>query len=188
MLYGDNATHFYTSWTTDNFWKTGCFNVRCPGFIQIDKRKIYLGGRVSNISVYGGPIFEIPITLTLDPMTKSWWLSSGQTSIGYFPAALFKNFESASVVGWGGRTRTDVGNTSPEMGSGYFPDRKMTHSCYFRSALIEDESRKIFPPKPDQTSSFSDVTKCYGVIYYGDQGGYLGAVLLFGGPGRVCGD
>ncbi|KOM47037.1 hypothetical protein LR48_Vigan07g074100 [Vigna angularis] len=34
-LYGDTKTHFYAAWTKDNFKKTGCHNLQCPGEINI---------------------------------------------------------------------------------------------------------------------------------------------------------
>jgi len=121
-----------------------------------------------------------------DPSTKNWWVKSGITNIGYFPAPLFKNLDSAYIIGWGGRTKVDISHSSPAMGSGHFPDKISNHACYFRSMLIQDSSRNDFAPKIDQTVSFTDNSKCYGVDYYGDQGGDFGSVVQFGGPGGDC--
>ena len=122
-----------------------------------------------------------------DPHTKNWWLTVGGKNIGYYPAKLFSNLDSASIVGWGGRTRANVGDTSPEMGSGHFPDGKSSHACYFRSATIEDDSGDIYGPKSNQIVSYSDATNCYDVHFFGHQGGDAGIVLQFGGPGGSCG-
>jgi len=122
-----------------------------------------------------------------DPGTKNWWLRAKDINIGYFPAALFKDLNSAVIVGWGGRTRADIGSDSPPMGSGHFPDKISNHACYFISMLIQDSTKKVFAPKLDQTVSFTDNSKCYGVNYYGDQGRGYGSALQFGGPGGKCG-
>ncbi|KOM47038.1 hypothetical protein LR48_Vigan07g074200 [Vigna angularis] len=185
-LNSDYATHFYSTWTSDNFRKTGCYNVRCPGFVQTD-RNIYLGSRFPHVSVYGVSSYEIYISITQDAETKNWWLTLGDKNIGYFPAALFVNLGSAAIVGWGGRTKANIGSPSPPMGSGHFPDGHSLNSCYFRSVFIQDSSRDIYGPKPDQTVSFTDNSKCYGVTYYGDQREFGGSVLQFGGPGGDCG-
>jgi len=123
-----------------------------------------------------------------DAVTKNWWLTLHDMEIGYFPAALFSDMKSAAIVGWGGRTRTIVGTSSPQMGSGYFPDGSSVHACYFRYALTEGSSREVYGPKPYQILSFSDKPKCFGVKSYGYQGGLLGNVIQFGGPGGNCGN
>ncbi|QCE01194.1 hypothetical protein DEO72_LG7g2488 [Vigna unguiculata] len=155
-LYGnDPATRLYITWTADNYIKTGCYNLKCPGFVQVNKN-IYLGGPFSRVSTYGGQTFELSISIT--QVNK----------------------------GWGGRTKVDISHSSPAMGSGHFPDKISNHACYFRSMLIQDSSRNDFAPKIDQTVSFTDNSKCYGVDYYGDQGGDFGSVVQFGGPGGDC--
>ncbi|XP_027941311.1 uncharacterized protein LOC114195119 [Vigna unguiculata] len=172
---------------SDNYKKTGCYNVRCPGFVQVESG-IYLGRRFPHVSVYGGPTYESHISITQDSVTKNWWITLGNINIGYYPKALFSNLGSAEFVGWGGRTKTKVGTPSPPMGSGYFADGNSSHACYFRSALIQDASGRTFGPKPNQILPFSDKTECFGVKYFGYQGEFFGSVLQFGGPGGNCGN
>ncbi|XP_047171844.1 uncharacterized protein LOC124839942 [Vigna umbellata] len=186
-IYGDTKTHFFAAWTSDNFKKTGCYNVQCRGFVQIDKKN-FLGGYFPKVGTYGGPTYEVLISITQDPKTKNWWISAGNVNIGYYPAALFTNLGSASIVGWGGRTQAKVGSPSPPMGSGHFPDGKKDHACYFRSPMVQDASREIYRPESIMTRAFSDNTKCYDVYYYKDHGGvYDEGVIQFGGPGDKCG-
>ncbi|XP_047152924.1 uncharacterized protein LOC124824535 [Vigna umbellata] len=186
-LYGDTKTHFYAVWTRDNFKKTGCYNVRCSGFVQVDKNN-FLGSYFPKTSTYGERSYEVFISITQDPDTKNWWIALGHSDIGYYPAALFSNLESASIVGWGGRTEAKVGDPSPPMGSGHFPDGNEQHACYFRSPMIEDASREIYVPKSIMTRPFSDNTNCYGVNYYkDDQEVSDEGVVQFGGPGDKCG-
>jgi len=48
---------------TDNYRKTGCYNIRCPGFVQIHKN-MYPGARLKNVSSYGGPVFGFDSSIT----------------------------------------------------------------------------------------------------------------------------
>ncbi|XP_022777052.1 uncharacterized protein LOC111318439 [Durio zibethinus] len=41
-LYGDNHTRLTAYWTADDFQTTGCYNLLCPGFVQIDS-SLFLG-------------------------------------------------------------------------------------------------------------------------------------------------
>ncbi|XP_024641025.1 uncharacterized protein [Medicago truncatula] len=113
LLYNDGGTYIYSVWTPDNF-KTGCYNMLCPGFIQTDQ-SYYPGMDVGETSTYGGVMIELPISLHQDEK-GNWWLHVVDKDIGYFPAALF------SKVGWGGFTVTPTNALSPPMGSGHFPN------------------------------------------------------------------
>ncbi|XP_014489935.1 uncharacterized protein LOC106752694 [Vigna radiata var. radiata] len=184
-LYKDYGTHLYSSWTSDNYKKTGCYNIRCAGFVQTSKDH-YLGVRITNVSRYGGPTMASLLSITQDPMTKNWWLSVESNFIGYFPMKLFSNMSSADQVGWGGRTRTHLNTPSPQMGSGNYPhDDNFTHACYFKHVLIKGSSRKTHEVKPKETHSFVDRPNCYNVRY---PKGYSVYVFLFGGPGGNCGN
>ncbi|KOM44182.1 hypothetical protein LR48_Vigan05g178700 [Vigna angularis] len=183
----ESTNKIAAGWHSDNFKKTGCYNVHCRGFVQIDKKN-FLGGYFPKVGTYGGPTYEVLISITQDPKTKNWWISAGNVNIGYYPAALFSNLGSASIVGWGGRTQAKVGSPSPPMGSGHFPDGNKDHACYFRSPMVQDASREIYRPESIMTRPFSDNTKCYDVYYYKDHGGvYDEGLIQFGGPGTNCG-
>ncbi|QCD94306.1 hypothetical protein DEO72_LG5g2389 [Vigna unguiculata] len=184
-LYGDARTHFYTGWTSDDFQKTGCYNTKCRGFVQVDT-KIFPGKYFADISKIGGPTYETYMAITQDPKTKNWWISLGNVSIGYYPATLFSNLGSASIVGWGGRTRANVGDLSPPMGSGHFPDGNKTHASYFRSPKIQDASRYVYEPDTYMIKVFSDNTNCYGFEGDFDKVQHE-RIFQFGGPGGKCG-
>ncbi|KAJ1391133.1 hypothetical protein SESBI_36895 [Sesbania bispinosa] len=94
----------------------------------------------------------------------------------------------ADQVGFGGRTTTFVGASSPPMGSGYLPNGNFGHACYFRNVAFQNESRKDYGPELYYIKTFTDISDCFGVEYYGDQGGEVGYSLQFGGPGGNCGD
>ncbi|XP_017406518.1 uncharacterized protein LOC108319780 isoform X2 [Vigna angularis] len=187
QLYGDYSTRFYTSWTTDNFKKTGCYNILCAGFVQTSK-EIYLGAPLGQPSVYGGPTYDFSQSISQDPVTKNWWIHVKRKFIGYFPAKLFTNMSSANEVGWGGRTRTASGTLSPQMGSGHLPDGNCSHSGYFRKVTIEGVKRIPYGPEIFQASSFTDKPNCFGVKYFGFLGPKFGNLIQFGGPGGNCGN
>jgi len=45
-------------WTqSDNYKKTGCFNLYCSGFVQTHPTK-YIGARLERMSTYGGIMME----------------------------------------------------------------------------------------------------------------------------------
>ncbi|RZB70112.1 hypothetical protein D0Y65_039419 [Glycine soja] len=186
-LYGDDATHIYSRWTRDNYEKTGCFNMQCPGFVQTNKR-IYLGTRVDITSIYGGRTIETNVSITQDPITKNWWLNIENTNIGYFPIALFSNMASAQQGGWGGKTHAPPGAPSPPMGSGYFPDKSFIHACYFRDVSFKNGSTQNYGSEEYHVNTETDKPSCFGVKYYGNQGRQLGYSLQFGGPGGNCGN
>ncbi|XP_057441966.1 uncharacterized protein LOC130733731 isoform X1 [Lotus japonicus] len=188
-LYGDNKTHIYSAWTSDNFMKTGCYNTLCPGFVQIDKG-IMVGAQVQDTSVYDGVMVEMNVSILLDTKTNNWWVIMQYRSVGYFPASLFSNMTSADHVGWGGRTSTPRQTPSPPMGSGYLPDFNSVHACYFRNISYQDETG---PNKAPITylmeTSLTDANgSCSDIQYYGYSGLESGCMIQFGGPGGAnCG-
>ncbi|XP_006596175.2 uncharacterized protein [Glycine max] len=187
QLYGDDKTYIYSAWTSDNFERTGCYNIRCSGFVQISKVN-YLGTHVNNYSTYGGTQLEFIISITQDPVTKNWWLNMANINIGYFPAALFSNMTSADQVGWGGRTRTPPNTPSPPMGSGHFPDHTFHHACYFTFVSFQNEATRNYGIGPHGAQTFSDRSDCFGVRYLGYIAEEVGYSLQFGGPGGSCGN
>ncbi|KAM0020115.1 putative neprosin [Helianthus debilis subsp. tardiflorus] len=61
-MYGDTNTRFFIYWTNDGHQTTGCYNLRCSGFIQINK-KIAIGGSLSPISQMYGSQYEFTILI-----------------------------------------------------------------------------------------------------------------------------
>ncbi|KAK7321489.1 hypothetical protein VNO77_32192 [Canavalia gladiata] len=187
QLYGDEETHIYAAWTSDNFKKTGCYNYHCKGFVQIDKQS-YLSGKPDRISVINGVLAEIGISINQDSVTKNWWLIIENKTIGYFPAQLFSNMSSAEKVGWGGFTRARPGNVSPPMGSGLFPDGQFVHASYFRNISYQNVSR--LENIPSRYTKYSLITNsdCFGLQDYGYRSRKFGYTIEFGGPGGACGN
>ncbi|KAI3709809.1 hypothetical protein L2E82_39576 [Cichorium intybus] len=59
-LYGDSNTRLFTYWTSDAYRATGCYNLLCSGFIQINN-EIALGASISPVSKYHGSQYVISI-------------------------------------------------------------------------------------------------------------------------------
>ncbi|KAK7276257.1 hypothetical protein RIF29_17395 [Crotalaria pallida] len=170
-------------------WHTGCYNFGCSGFVQnYDTVGLTALGEIVDTSVINGKTHEITLSLKQDAKTKNWWLYYMGTPLGYYPSELFTNLTSADQVGWGGKTTTAVGTPTPPMGSGLFPDGNLVHASYFRNVAIQNQSRVDYGPQKDGSllKTFTDKPKCFGVQYYGDQGGDVGYSLQFGGPGGDC--
>ncbi|XP_019423330.1 PREDICTED: uncharacterized protein LOC109332761 [Lupinus angustifolius] len=186
-LYGRKSTHIFALWTRDTFNKTGCYNMLCQGFIQIHK-SIFLGIRVRNVSSYGGPQFEFSLSISQDPYSKNWWLIIDGKSVGYFPSELFSNMSRADVVGWGGRVYGVVDGTSPQMGSGYFPDGNLRHACFMRRiSYIVSGSLQLEQPNQKLLHISVDNSNCYNVKYLGFLDENNRDTIQFGGPGGDCG-
>ncbi|XP_057747949.1 uncharacterized protein LOC130967146 [Arachis stenosperma] len=63
QIYHNKLTHVFVLWTSDSFRTTGCYNMMCPGFIQIDPH-FTIGLPIINLSTYEGPQFEISLSIS----------------------------------------------------------------------------------------------------------------------------
>ncbi|CAI8618464.1 unnamed protein product [Vicia faba] len=45
-LYGDNQLRLTGQWTADGLKKTGCYNILCSGFVQVNRDKEYALGTI----------------------------------------------------------------------------------------------------------------------------------------------
>ncbi|ONK75369.1 uncharacterized protein A4U43_C03F16110 [Asparagus officinalis] len=183
-LYGDNHTRLFTYWTSDAYQATGCYNLLCSGFIQINN-EIAMGASIFPISGYGGSQYDISILVWKDPREGNWWMQFGNDYVlGYWPSFLFSYLaDSASMIEWGGEvvnSEADGEHTSTQMGSGHFPDEGFGKASYFRNIQIVDGSNKL--RAPNGVSTFTEQSNCYDVQNgnNGDWGNYF----YFGGPGK----
>ncbi|KAF9600472.1 hypothetical protein IFM89_009387 [Coptis chinensis] len=134
ILYGDFRTHLFGYWTVDGFKQTGCFDMRCSGFVQISK-ELTLGSILEPTSNKTHQ-YENPFNVFLDK-TGNWWLSACDISVGYWPSKLFTSMSNhAADLAFGGVTYNDPDKNPPPMGSGYYSDDEYT--CYARDINIMD--------------------------------------------------
>ncbi|XP_047338118.1 uncharacterized protein LOC124941809 [Impatiens glandulifera] len=183
-LYGDNNTRLFSYWTNDAYQATGCYNLLCSGFIQINS-DIAMGASISPLSTYNGNQYDITILIWKDPKEGNWWMQFGDNHvIGYWPSFLFTYLtDSASMVEWGGEVVNmgeDDQHTTTQMGSGHFPNEGFGKASYFRNIQIVDGTNKLRQPQGIET--FTEQSDCYDVKLgrNGDWGNYF----YYGGPGR----
>ncbi|KAG9440831.1 hypothetical protein H6P81_020996 [Aristolochia fimbriata] len=112
----DNKVRLFAYWTADGYQKTGCYNLECPGFVQVNK-KVPLGAYFNKVSTFGGVQKEITLLAFLDLKTNNWWLKYGDELVGYWPNKLFTSLSTkAEIVQWGGEVFNPDG-LMPPMGS-----------------------------------------------------------------------
>ncbi|KAJ3687215.1 hypothetical protein LUZ61_016379 [Rhynchospora tenuis] len=183
-LYGDNNTRLFTYWTSDAYQATGCYNLLCSGFIQINN-DIAMGASIYPISNYGGSQYDISILVWKDPKEGNWWMQFGRDYVlGYWPSFLFSYLaDSASMIEWGGEvvnSEPDGLHTSTQMGSGQFPEEGFGKSSYFRNIQVVDESNNLRAPKG--VGTFTEQSNCYDV--QSGSNGDWGTYFYYGGPGK----
>ncbi|KAJ0724863.1 putative neprosin [Helianthus annuus] len=181
-LYGDNNTRLFIHWTSDGYRKTGCYNLKCSGFIQTDNRIAIGGGFIPVMTQFGGVQYEFTLTIWKDQQSGDWWLQWGsELVIGYWPSSLFSYLsENAWMIQWGGEV-VNFGShgqhTTTQMGSGHFPRQGFGKASYIRHIEILDESGNSRTPK--DLNTIADQNSCYDISTNIDDD-----FLYYGGPGR----
>ncbi|XP_043710461.1 uncharacterized protein LOC122659411 [Telopea speciosissima] len=184
--FGDQQTRFFIFWTNDGY-RNGCYNLLCPGFVQVNHR-VPLDSTFSVMSSFDGAQFYINLTVFKDTETQNWWVYVNGEHMGYWPKNLFSYLSSgaASRVDWGGEVfnSNPKGLQWPEMGSGQLPvgTNFEGQSCSTSSIQVLQGSQWN---DYGLTSSFSTKPNCYKVIDGGLQNQW-GRVITFGGPGGTC--
>ncbi|KAI4367661.1 hypothetical protein MLD38_023371 [Melastoma candidum] len=185
-LYGDDRPHMFTYWKAKG--SPGCYNLRCPGFVQTDSRYV-LGAPFTKISEYGGVQQVVPVHIAQDQETKHWWLIwANDVRLGYWPKELFPSMANgANRLFFGGLVIGESTGPSPPMGSSYFPDNvDVKHSALMHGIEFSGLYRPIGQPMYDEPSKVLDSPGCYDVKDLGHVDNY-GYFILFGGPGGpVC--
>ncbi|CAN6874212.1 unnamed protein product [Brassica oleracea var. botrytis] len=172
-FYGDDKPRFFIYWTADEYKKTGCYDLRCPGFVHVNRD-----------FAIGAPMPQ-QFPSWVDPRTGNWWLRLGYYQIlGYWPSSLFSNLKNgASEIHWGGEItnyKEDSQHTSTNMGSGRFAYEGYKKASYFMNLEIEEDG---FTKPPESLTPFVTNQNCYNVIRnpFHPQ---LGASFYYGGPGQ----
>ncbi|GER28300.1 hypothetical protein STAS_04076 [Striga asiatica] len=167
----------------DAYQTTGCYNLLCPGFVQVDK-KILIGAAISPFSTVGGSQFEVVISIFKDIKNGNWWLAVGDTPVGYWPTALFTHLsDRATMVEWGGEIvnkRANNQHTSTQMGSGHLAEDGFGKASYFRNLEIMDQYNNLGSAQGVTTSAESP--NCYNIKTFANKN--WGTHFYYGGPGR----
>ncbi|XP_043700470.1 uncharacterized protein LOC122651230 [Telopea speciosissima] len=192
-LFGDNRTRSFSYRTADGFHKTGCFNLLCPGFVQVSRKQAF-GTPYMKIPIHGGVQYEDDFLLFKDPKSGNWWYTTTydgrQEPVGYWPSSLFTTLrDSASMIASGGEVYSPTSESSPQMGNGHLPtipvDTEST--AYARMLQFVDENFSLVDPPASLLGFHMDSPTCYEVeSVVSQQKDWINSIL-FGGPGGVCG-
>ncbi|KAL1190762.1 Protein neprosin [Cardamine amara subsp. amara] len=188
LLYQDHI-HLYTYWTADGYTKTGCYDIKCPGFVQVSKR-IPLGVLLQPVSVYGGIQKEMDLSLHQDHATGDWWFVFGGENVGYWPKSLFIGsglVKGAHLASWGGQVYSPVKEKSPVMGSGHFPEEGFGKAAFVNGIQIIDGSGEALIPQIYTIKTHESTPMCYTTKYVHDDDEPWIRAIYYGGPGGCIG-
>nr|KYP69286.1 hypothetical protein KK1_008475 [Cajanus cajan] len=185
-LYGDSKTRLTGFWKVQGDQKSaGCFNVLCPGFIQVHQTVGF--GTILEPSQTGSTTkLYLNFIIEQDNQLGNWWLTlKGNINIGYWPKDIVPHLgNGASVIRFGGETGSMASVSNPPMGTGYLPEAKYRYACYFARLKILDSQFKEQEVKPDDMKIYRNADpKCYDLLYPGYSGEQHRQAFLYGGPG-----
>ncbi|MCL7039113.1 hypothetical protein MKW94_026625 [Papaver nudicaule] len=183
-LFGDNNSRLFGYWTVDGHKQTGCFNVLCPGFVQVNE-EVLLGGVLEHTSVYGKQASEFPIRVYRDAQTGDWWLVTN-VLVGYWPKEIFTHLASnASNIRYGGTTGEEPQTDAGPMGNGYLPQlQDYTKTAYMRKMKYINDKEQLVNINPDGAQTKHDtISDCYNLLFAGNLGEDWETTMTFGGPG-----
>jgi hypothetical protein len=179
--WGSQDSRLFIYWTADHYASTGCYNLECPGFVQVDGFGL-LGGGFANYSTPGGDQYEFSAEYYM--YEGNWWLAIDGTWIGYYPGSLYGNGQMASnaqVIQFGTES---VGTTMwPGEGSGLLSSAGPSYAAYQRNLFYVSTNYDLFwdTLTPQQPSP-----ACYSTTGpYSDNSSDAGWTVYFyaGGPG-----
>ncbi|KAI3973222.1 hypothetical protein MKW92_014979 [Papaver armeniacum] len=169
-LFGDSRTRLFGYWTADNQKETGCFNMLCSGFVQVDS-EVSLGETIEPLTVYGKHAWSLPVKVYRDPQTGNWWLITDK-NIGYWPKEIFTHLaNNASIIRFGG-----VAGAKPQTPSPYM--RKMKY--------IDEKGHSVNLNPYGPPTNHDMALDCYNILFAGNIGGQYEITMAFGGPGGTC--
>ncbi|XP_054813492.1 uncharacterized protein LOC129314147 [Prosopis cineraria] len=187
-LYGDTNTRLYTFWTSDSNENTGCYDLLCSGFVQVNA-EVALGSSIKPLSIYNdiNSQYQITITIWKDRGSGDWWMLLGSDKlIGYWPSTLFSSLsDSVTVIEWGGEVLNSEANgqhSTTQMGSGHFPGEEYGKASYFKDIKFVNGNNQMLTA--DNVVSYVDRSNCYNVLQPAFSDNAWGSHFYFGGPGR----
>jgi hypothetical protein len=174
-------------WTASNYKGSGCYNLECAGFVQINSHW-YLGGLWNAYSYPGGSQWGFELQWQFDWIEGNWWLfirGPGEAeAVGYLPTKVYKGgalATAASAMAVGGETYNPGGGAFGQMGSGEFASQG------WQVAAFQNRIFYIHPTKSAglDWASLNFVSEwspaCYTIDVH--HGGEWGSYFFFGGPG-----
>ncbi|KAF0900299.1 hypothetical protein E2562_030466 [Oryza meyeriana var. granulata] len=159
-------------WTADDYHKTGCMNMLCPGFVLLSRTTT--PGMVLAIG-------SIPLNISKDVQTGNWQVVVGDEIVGYFPKEIINGMSGATQVQMGGIVYAPPGQRSPSMGNGFLPVHHGGNYPAANFTWVSAQGAKI--PNWTVARDVADAN-VYDATVTSDSGtGPEGVVLQYGGPG-----
>ncbi|GAB4842408.1 hypothetical protein Ancab_012379 [Ancistrocladus abbreviatus] len=176
----DKFSSIEAGWMNNGFGSY-CYDLDCPGFIQIDKS--YALGAVLRTSSFGGEQQTMDMKIFKDDVTGVWWLRVQDALLGYWPAELFPDLLSgANTVRWGGQiynTLVAGRHTATRMGSGLFPGEGYRKASYMSQMLYVNSTHYVVDP--EELVQIVSKPACYSLGLHGTPD--KGVCFFYGGPG-----
>jgi hypothetical protein len=184
-LYDNSDPNLFIYYTNKNYENgSGCYNLDCAGFIQINNTWV-LGGKLAPVSTSGGTQYIIRMQWQL--FEGNWWLfvkgAGDYIPVGYYPGSVYKGglmSRLAQSIDYGGEVAAQGDKTTTgQMGSGAFADKGWEKSCYQRTIYYIDLN---------QTSQWANLTayqntpNCYTIDLHNMTRSSWATYLYFGGP------
>jgi hypothetical protein len=175
-------------WTADGYKRTGCYNLDCAAFVQVNSNWA-LGASFSHYSTPGGTQYEFELQWQLSG--GNWWLflagSGTPQAVGYYPTTLYGNGQLANFateIDYGGEV---VGTTSwPQMGAGVPASRGFRHAAYQRQIFYGDLSAATHwsTLTPYASPRLRGRGSCYSILFTpASAGSTWDSYFFFGGAG-----
>ncbi|KAK3389677.1 hypothetical protein B0H63DRAFT_556796 [Podospora didyma] len=184
----DAQPRLFIFYTPDGY-KSGCWNLECPGFVQTTNTWL-LGGPFLHYSVPGGAQWGFQMQWKL--YRGNWWLFLQGANrylepVGYYPAIVYGNgpiTKNATLAEYGGETAANSTKIYGEMGSAQFPaetDRLEYHNTVAYQSNVYTAPREESSQGEWAKLGGQIVSKaaCYGLMvnsarhyfYFGGTGG-----------------
>uniref|UniRef100_A0ACD5ZCJ4 Uncharacterized protein n=1 Tax=Avena sativa TaxID=4498 RepID=A0ACD5ZCJ4_AVESA len=186
-LYNNSDVRFFTFWTmTDGATSTGCYDLRCPGYVPASGASLSPGQAVAPPSTYGEEGCEVTLSVNKDPSYGDWVLyrhyqSHTPSFLGHFPGDLCSS--TPRTLAWLGFVSYPVNTQGPPMGSSHFPKDDKTKSGFFTNINLHDSQGHFVEPvwiplvdRPDcynETDVFNREGEGF-MFYYGGPSGCIG--------------
>ena len=177
--WGNEESRLFIYWTADYYSTTGCYNLDCPGFVQV-ARSGMLGSQFSHYSTPGGPQYEFSARYYL--FQGNWWLSISGTWIGYYPGAIYRGGQLsryAQFIEFG--TEGTGGSVWPEEGSGAWSSAGFGYAAYQRNLYYDNLSEAAYWDSLQRSDPSPGCYSTSGPFYSASSN--WGTYFFEGGPG-----
>ena len=177
--WGNEDSRLFIYWTADYYSTTGCYNLDCPGFVQIASSGI-LGAEFNHYSTRGGPQYEFSARYYL--FDGNWWLSIQGTWIGYYSGAIYRGGQLSRYSQFIEFGTEGTGTTVwPDEGSGSWSSAGFGSAAYQRNLYYTNLSGAAYW---DSLERWDPSPSCYSTSGpFFSSSPSSGAYFFEGGPG-----